>query len=102
MTPAVVFAPRAERQLLEIYEWIAEAGDPETGAQFVRSIIDYCESIADMPGIGLARDDIRAGVRTVGFRRRAVIAFLVETAKITILGVYYGGQDYESRLIEAD
>lgn len=45
-----------------------------------------------------ARDDIRPGLRATGFRRRAVIAFAVTDEVIEILGIYYGGRDYESLL----
>lgn len=46
--------------------------------------------------IGLARDDLRPGLRTIGFRRRAVIAFAINEATVEIHGVYYGGQDHET------
>ncbi len=98
MTLTVDFAPAAERQLLELYEWIANNGAPTAAERFVSSIIDFCERLVDMPMIGAARDDIRPGLRTVGFRHRAVIAFQLAGARITILGVFYGGQDYEARL----
>ena len=45
--------------------------------------------------IGLARDDLRPGLRTIGFRRRVVIAFAVHEETVEVHGVYYGGQDYE-------
>jgi plasmid stabilization system protein ParE len=51
--------------------------------------------------IGLAKDDLRPGLRTVGFRRRAVIAFAVHESAVEIHGVYYGGRDYEA-LIAAE
>lgn len=35
-------------------------------------------------------------MRTIGFRRRIVIAFAVTDETVEILGVYYGGRDYES------
>jgi toxin ParE1/3/4 len=38
------------------------------------------------------------GLRTIGFRRRVTIAFTVETNTVTILGVYYGGRDFETSL----
>ena len=53
---------------------------------------------------GNPREDIRPGLRTVAYKKRAIIAFTVdEHAKaIEILGVFYGGQDYESTLIDPD
>jgi len=37
-------------------------------------------------------------LRTIGFRRRATIAFSADDRMVTILGVFYGGQDYEAAL----
>ena len=99
MTIAVGFAEAAQQHLLDLYEWIAAHGSPEDARRFVASIIDYCDSLADMPGIGTARDDIRPGLRTVGIRRRVVNPFATtDDTRITILGVFYSGQDYEPRL----
>ncbi|MFV0453347.1 MAG: hypothetical protein ACK5LS_14105 [Propioniciclava sp.] len=52
---------------------------------FVSAIFDYCDGLAELPMIGLARDDLRTGLRTISFRRRAIIAFAVheETADRT-------------------
>ena len=50
------------------------------------------------------RDDIRPGLRTSSYKKRAVIATYVddETQQITILGVFYGGQDYDTILSGSD
>lgn len=101
MTIAVSFTDAAQRHLLGIYEWIVNNGSAVDAQHFVEAIIDYCESLADMSGIGAARDDIRPGIRTVGFRRRVVIAFAqTEATHLTVLGVFYGGQEYERYLAE--
>jgi toxin ParE1/3/4 len=44
------------------------------------------------------RDDIRPGLRVVGFERRVTIAFAVGEAGVTIVRVFYGGQDWEEAL----
>ena len=43
-------------------------------------------------------DDIRPGVRITNYRKRAVIAFDVDADTVSILGVFYGGQDYKTIL----
>lgn len=48
--------------------------------------------------VGGARDDLRPGLRTIGFRRSLVIAFAVNDATVEKLGIYYGGRDYETVL----
>ena len=62
------------------------------------ALMDQCDALADFPMVGRVQDDIRPGLRTTGFRRRAVIAFAVTDEVIEILGIYYGGRDYESLL----
>ncbi len=65
---------------------------------FVGSIVAYCEGLETFPLRGAKRDDIRPGVRITGFRCRAASAFTVDDEAVTILGVFYGGQDYDTVL----
>ena len=60
----------------------------------------YCEGLATFPTRGRGRDDILAGLRITNYRRRAVNAFLVdaEAQIVSIVGVYYGGRDFEAIL----
>lgn len=103
MSRRVVYSPRAQRQLSDLYLWIADrSGFPDRAEGFVSAIVDYCEGLALFPMIGLARDDLRPGLRTIGFRRRAVIAFAVGEDMIEIHGIYYGGQDYETLIASED
>src|SRR3546814_18863470 len=93
MTRQVRFASSAERHLDDLFSYIeAEAGIRRADG-FVSSIVEYCLGLQMFPERGTRRDDIRPGLRVVGFRRRVVIAFIVEPERITIIGVYYGGQD---------
>lgn len=54
------------------------------------------------PERGVRRDDIRPGLRTVGYRRRVTLAFEVTNDLVSIFGVYYGGQDFEADLESDD
>jgi hypothetical protein len=38
------------------------------------------------------------GLRTIGFERRATIAFQVMQDEVVILRIFYGGEDYERAL----
>lgn len=99
MTRAVVYSARAQQQLSDLYLWIAEqSGFPDRAEGYVSAIFDYCDELADFSFRGIARDDLRPGLRTIGFRRRVMIAFAAQESTVEILGVYYGGQDYESLL----
>ena len=50
------------------------------------------------PHIGICREDIRPGLRITNYKGRTVIAFAVDAKRVTIVGVFYGGQDYETVL----
>lgn len=98
MSLGVVFTPEAEDQLAELYRYIAAAGSAEVAARYTEAILACCEELALFPRRGKARDDIRPGLRTIGFRRRVVIAFAPLGPSVVIIGVFYGGRDYESVL----
>ena len=102
MTRRVVYSPRAREHLTDLYTWIAdESGFPDRAENYVTAILDYCDNLATFPFIGVVRDDLRPGLRTLGFRKRVVIAFAVTDESVDVLGIYYGGRDYET-LIAAD
>lgn len=96
----VVFRREALRQLDELYDYIAEAGSPDNAARYTDAIVTYCEELAQFPHRGTARDDIRPGLRTIGYKRRVVIAFAVLDNIVAILGIFYGGCDYETILTD--
>lgn len=89
-------------QLVELYGYIAEAASPEIAARFTDSIVTYCESLSTFPNRGNRREDIRPGLRVTSYRKRVAIAFDVDEDRVNIIGVFYGGQDYESVLSEEE
>ena len=97
MTYAVIFSAAAEADLFAIYDYIAERAGAGIALRFVESIEAYCLGFANMPERGMRRDDLRPGLRTVGFRRRATILFEVERAarRVVIHGIYYAGRSLE-------
>ena len=94
----VIFSPESRVQLIELQRYIAQEASPEIAQRFTAAIVGYCEGFDTFPYRGTKRDDIRPGLRTVGFRRRVTVAFAVDNQTVTILGVFYGGQDYETDL----
>jgi toxin ParE1/3/4 len=109
-TYTVVFPPEAEDDLVELFEYIAERGSPVNAARYTEAIVApgdnyldtrrHCETLTSFPHRGMPRDDIRPGLRITNYRKRAVIAFEVDdaSARVSILGVYYGGRDFERAL----
>ncbi|MER8961528.1 type II toxin-antitoxin system RelE/ParE family toxin [Mesorhizobium sp. M0701] len=98
MTRTVVFSAQAERQLDALYRYIEEYSSTARAESFVGGIVAYCHAFEPFPERGTRRDDIRPGLRVLGYRRRVSIAFTAEADTIAVLGVYYGGQEHEADL----
>ena len=98
MNHRVVFSPEALEQLAELYRYIAEAASPDVAAQYTEAIVSYCESLRTFPLRGTQRDDVRPGLRITNYKKRTVIAFNVDADVVSIVGVFYGGQDHETIL----
>lgn len=98
MSYRVVFSPEAEEQLVALYGYIAVAASPSIAAKYTEAIVSYCESLCTFPHRGTMRDDVRPGLRITNYKKRAVIAFSVDDEQVSIIGVFYGGQDYETIL----
>jgi toxin ParE1/3/4 len=102
MSYTVVFTPEAEAQLIELYRYIAAEASPEIAARFTDGIVTYSESLSTFPARGIKRDDIRPGLRITGYRKRVAIAFHADEERVNIIGIFYGGQDYEAALLEEE
>ena len=98
MTFSVIFSLRAERHLDELYRTIALDSGTERADKFVSSIVDYCLGFDLFPERGARREDLWPGLRIVGFKRVASIAFRVEGDRVVIHGIYYGGRNLDDDL----
>ena len=102
MSYRVIFSPRAEAQLVKLHRDIGDRSAPKIGERYTTAIFQYCPAFSTFPHRGTQRNDIRPGLRMVGYRRRVTITFEVTGDAVIILGVYYGGQDYEADLRDED
>ena len=90
----------AEADLVRLYRYIAAESGPAVAGGYLERLAQTCLSLEMFPERGTRRDHILPGLRTMGFERRATIAFRVlEGAReVHILRIFYGGQEYESAL----
>jgi len=96
----VVFTPEARNQFDELYQYLVAAADDEIARRFVNGIIDHAATLSEFPERGTPRDDLRRGLRTIPWRRRVTIAFMVEELDVVVIGIFYGGRDFETLLKE--
>jgi toxin ParE1/3/4 len=63
-------------------------------------VVGTCEGLALFPLRGVPREDIRPGLRVTHHKGRTLIAYAVDddTRTVSVLGIFYGGQDYEAAL----
>jgi toxin ParE1/3/4 len=94
----VVFRDEAVADLTALYDYIAHNNSPEIAIRYIRRIEEACMRLATFPESGRRRDDILPGLRTIGFERRATIAFRVLKTRVEIVTIAYGGRDFERGL----
>lgn len=90
--------PEAETDLQLLYQGLVDRGaSPSTARDYVNRIIGYVNSFDVFPKRGSTRNELRQGLRVVGFERRVSIAFMVEddAQEVVILRILYGGQQLE-------
>ena len=81
---------------MNLYDYIALRDGNELAIGYIDRIEDCCCNLSFFPDRGIRRDELRPGLRILGFERRAVIAFLVNADRVTILRILYGGRDLET------
>ncbi len=91
----VRFGPHAAQDLVELYDWIAEASGPQTAIAYVEKLEAFCRSLETASERGQRRDDIREGLRIASFRRRVTIAFSVDHDRVMILRLFRAGRNWE-------
>lgn len=95
----VIFTPEAGEALAALHHYIESAASKAVASRYVGEIVKFCESLGEFaPERGNRRDDLRPGLRLTNYKGRVVIAFAVESDLVAIIGIFTGGQDYETIL----
>ncbi len=98
MPYSLVFSPEAEEQLAAIYRYIAMAVSPQIAERYTNAIVSYCEGLTTFPHRSTQHAEIRPGLRITNYKKRTDIAYTVEAKSISIIGIFYGGQNYQTSL----
>ncbi|WP_340644090.1 type II toxin-antitoxin system RelE/ParE family toxin [Phenylobacterium sp.] len=98
MTGQIAFRPAALDDLLNLFDYIADEASAAVAGSYIDRIEQFCRSLTTFPERGARRDDLAPGLRTVGFERRATIAFRVSGGEVQIVRIFYGGQDFDAAL----
>ena len=90
----VVYAPEAAQDLLGLFDHIADAASPSIAAGYLGRIRVWLEGFSTASERGTRRDDVRPGLRIIGFERRLTVAFTVNEDSVVIQRVFSGGQNW--------
>ena len=90
----VVYAPEAEVDLLMLYDDVADAASSLVAMGYLNRVEAWLARFSTASERGTRRDDIRPGLRTIGFERRITVAFTVSGDEVVIQRVFYGGQNW--------
>jgi toxin ParE1/3/4 len=96
MQYTVIFTPEAQEQLASLYRYLAAVASPQTAERYTSAVVTACEDLRTFPHQGTSRHDLRPGLRMTHYKGRAMIAFAVDADQVSIIGVFYGGQDYQA------
>jgi toxin ParE1/3/4 len=97
---AVVYSAEAESDLAALYDYLAAAASPAVAIRVMRRLRTWLDGFDIGAERGTRRDDIRPGLRTIGFERRVTAAFTIDDERMLILRLFYGGQAWQEALSE--
>ena len=88
--------PAARDDLKQLYDYIADDSGTRVADRYIDRIEMACAGLSMFSSRGTRRDDLGLGFRSIGFERRATIVFSVGDDEVTIIRIFYGGQDFEA------
>ena len=92
MSHKVIFDIAAQADLTDVYDYLLPRAGERDARTYVDDILNYCVGFETFPERGI-QSDRRPGLRIVGFRRRATIAFEVAADTVIILRVFHRGRN---------
>ncbi len=93
----VELSDEAMSDLIELFDWIASTAGSMIAVSYLERLEAYCRGLSLASERGYCRDDVRPGLRIVGFEKRVTVAFAVEGERVVVLRFFYGGQNWEDR-----
>ena len=96
ITRRVVLSPEARDDLLAIYDWLAGIASADVALDYVERVERFVMKLDIGSQRGTERDDVRPGLRVIGFERKLAVAFTVEQDRVVILRIFRGGRDWRA------
>lgn len=84
MTYDVQLSAHAIEDLISLHQWVSAEADIPTADGYLARIEERMAALSNFPHRGSSRDDLLAGLRTLTFERRLLIAYNVEGKVVTV------------------
>jgi toxin ParE1/3/4 len=91
-----------QRTIFSISTTILPATAAQSALGYIARIEKSCMSLQTLPERGTLREDLRPGLRVMGFERRVLTAFRVNSDSVAILRILYGGRSVELAFPQTD
>jgi len=91
----VRFSDEALADLAEIFTDLLPVAGEHVARDFVGRLEATCLELSTFPERGSIRSYVRPGLRLIGYRRQASIAFVVTETNVLILRIFRRGADAE-------
>lgn len=88
-------SPRAERDLINLWQYIADESSDTRADAFLDRVLNKLELLAEQPGIGRQRDELKPNLRSHPIGRYVVFYFPLDDG-IDVVRVLYGGRDIDA------
>ena len=93
MTYDVQLSALAIEDLIALHQWVSAEADIPTADGYLARIEERMAALSNFPHRGSPRDDLIAGLRTLTFERRLLIAYNVEGKVVTVQRVINAVRD---------
>lgn len=102
MAVEVRFRPAARSDLFALHDYVAKLSGERVADRLIGRIEDACQGLENFPERGRARDNLRAGIRTLALGRRAIIVYRLGEQGVEIGRVLYRGRDLAAVMASPD
>ncbi|MBB3137375.1 plasmid stabilization system protein ParE [Rhizobium pisi] len=93
MKYTVRLSAAAQRDVDALLDYLVPVAGEAIAQSYIDRLQTFLEGFQTFPKRGTVRDEIRDGLRIIGFERSLSIAFIVERETVYILRIMSGGQE---------
>lgn len=90
----VVWSRAARNDLYSLYDWIAGQADAATAFAYTARLEAFASKLSYSPNRGTPRFGIAAGLRSITFERRYIVAYRVEPDCVWIVRLIDTARDF--------